>query len=330
MPRVSVVVPFYNVQDCVDYCVKSLLAQTYRDYELVLVDDGSTDSTPERLNAYRNEPNVVVLHKENGGLSDARNAGVAVSSGELISFVDGDDLVSPDYLEALVGAFPEGTNVMVTALPDIVRSSDIDSWVRGNQPPYEKQSLSRTDALCKVAYDEVKTSSVAKLVPRAVYAEVPFPRGVYYEEIRTIADAIGAVDRVVELKAKIYGYVMRDDSIVHRKSASSKQADDYALAIDTIVGAMQKSKVEPKAIAYHRLLQSARLIMLLDVVTDRPYARRQERIVVRRVRSDLRAALQNPKVSPAMRLRFSILALSPGIYRTVFRLYEKWFKGIGE
>ncbi|MFT3944225.1 MAG: glycosyltransferase family 2 protein [Ancrocorticia sp.] len=330
MPRVSVVVPFYNVQDCVDYCVKSLLDQTYRDYELVLVDDGSTDSTPEKLDAYSNEPNVVVLHKENGGLSDARNAGVAVSSGELISFVDGDDLVSPDYLDVLVGAFPEGVNALVTALPDIVQYSEVKSWQWRSAAPVEKESLARYEALLKVAYEEIQISGWAKLAPRSVYLRTPFPQGAYYEDVCTIVDVIASVDNVVALKAPIYGYVMRDDSIVHRKSASRKQADDYRQAIDKIVSDMNKSMVAPEAIVYHRSLHLTRLFTLLDVVTDRAYARHLQATIVRRVRSDLWVILRNQRAPLPMKCRFAALALLPGIYGSIFRFYEKRFKGIGK
>lgn len=101
-PTISVVMPFYNVEQYVDDCMSSLLSQDFDRYEVVCVDDGSTDRTGTLLDGYEaTNPRVRVLHTENKGLSEARNAGVRAAHAELVSFVDGDDVVSPHYLRLL-------------------------------------------------------------------------------------------------------------------------------------------------------------------------------------------------------------------------------------
>lgn len=100
---ISVIVPVYGVEKYLDKCVQSILAQTYRDFEILLVDDGSPDNCPQLCDAYSQKYDCVrALHKSNGGLSDARNFGIKYARGNDVTFVDSDDFVAPDYLEVLV------------------------------------------------------------------------------------------------------------------------------------------------------------------------------------------------------------------------------------
>lgn len=108
MSHVSVVVPVYKVEKYIHNCVDSILSQTFQDFELILVDDGSPDSCPAICDEYATiDPRVVVIHKENGGVSSARNAGLDIAKGEYITFVDSDDWISNTFLENAVGMCKE-------------------------------------------------------------------------------------------------------------------------------------------------------------------------------------------------------------------------------
>lgn len=101
-PLISVIIPAYNVADYLSRCLDSLLVQSWKELELIVVDDGSTDGTSGLADDYTlRDSRVRVIHQANGGVSSARNAGLAASRGELIGFTDGDDWVKPDYLESL-------------------------------------------------------------------------------------------------------------------------------------------------------------------------------------------------------------------------------------
>lgn len=130
-PLISVIVPFYNVRECVGYCMKSLLSQTFEEpYEVLCVDDGSTDGTGELLEEYAADPRVVVLHKENGGLSDARNYGVERARAELVTFVDGDDLIAMNYLEGLYDALQQtGADIAMCGFCE-VPASQVENGLR--------------------------------------------------------------------------------------------------------------------------------------------------------------------------------------------------------
>lgn len=109
MPKISVVVPVYNVVDYLPRCIDSILAQTFSDFELILVDDGSTDSCGAICDDYaQKDSRIVIIHKENGGVSKARNAGIDIAVGEYISFVDSDDYIKPDFLETLYNEIIKG------------------------------------------------------------------------------------------------------------------------------------------------------------------------------------------------------------------------------
>lgn len=115
-PLVSVIVPIYKVEPYLRDCIDSLLAQTYTNLEIILVDDGSPDGCPDICDEYASQdPRIQVIHKNNGGLSDARNCGMVTATGERIIFVDSDDLVAPGMIEALVKACPEPDAVAAVA-----------------------------------------------------------------------------------------------------------------------------------------------------------------------------------------------------------------------
>lgn len=108
MDLISVIVPIYNVDKYLDACIESAVSQSYRNIEIILVDDGSTDRCPEICDAWaEKDSRIRVIHKENGGLSDARNKGMASSTGAFISFVDSDDILEPEYIEYLYRAICE-------------------------------------------------------------------------------------------------------------------------------------------------------------------------------------------------------------------------------
>ena len=101
-PLISIIIPVYNAEKYLKKCLDSVINQTYKNLEIILVDDGSTDKSPEICDKYaEKDSRIIVLHKENGGVSSSRNAGLDIFKGEYLSFVDSDDYVEPDYIEYL-------------------------------------------------------------------------------------------------------------------------------------------------------------------------------------------------------------------------------------
>ena len=210
---ISVVVPVYKVEKYLDKCVQSILAQTYKDFELILVDDGSPDDCPRLCNEYAEKDNRVrVIHKKNGGLSDARNAGVSVAKGEYITFIDSDDYIAIDYLSTLL------------SLKDKY-SSDISVvgmclFKEGNNPiirkDYKEFCYSNEVALEKMFYqDTLDTSSCGMLLPLEIVKENPFPVGKYHEDEFTTYKYYAVAKKIAVTTANKYFYMQRKGSIMH-------------------------------------------------------------------------------------------------------------------
>ena len=111
---VSIIIPVYNVEKYLENCIKSACEQTYENIEIILVDDGSTDNSPQICDEWaRKDQRIVVVHKKNGGLSSARNAGLDVAKGKYVFFLDGDDTVHPDLLTTSLGYMSSGVDMVV-------------------------------------------------------------------------------------------------------------------------------------------------------------------------------------------------------------------------
>ena len=114
---ISVIVPIYNVEDYMDECIKSILSQTYSNLQIILVDDGSPDACPQKCDMWaEKDARIQVVHKQNGGLSSARNAGMKIATGEFISFIDSDDFIEEHMYEKLIQGFSLGKNIAITSI----------------------------------------------------------------------------------------------------------------------------------------------------------------------------------------------------------------------
>ena len=127
MPKISIIVPVYNVEKYLEKCVRSILAQTFTDFELILVDDGSPDSSGAMCDQFaEQDQRVKVIHKENGGLSDARNAGIEIATGEYLGFVDSDDYIADDMYELLyTNIVKEDADLSICGIYDVYEGKEL-------------------------------------------------------------------------------------------------------------------------------------------------------------------------------------------------------------
>lgn len=322
-PLISIIVPFYNIEKCVRYCMNSLLTQTFQDYEIVCVDDGSTDETGVLLDEYGGHSNVLVYHKKNGGLSEARNFGVSVANGELVTFVDGDDVVSPYYLEALESCYRLCGGGMAVGQTCYISEDEAPNATVKWEPPVTGSRITKRDLIEKYAYEEILPGAWCRLAPIGVYRNRPFPLGAYYEEIDTAAGFVSDASNVAVVETPIYGYVRRSGSIVHRKQAHFKQVEDYIAAINDFTDEAGWDKHDPARV-YFECLHYSRIHRLLNVVTGADdETKRVKKGIVDRVRKNLKTLLGDSRASIGNKARFAILGLMPLAYNRAFELYEK-------
>ena len=218
-PLISVIVPVYNVEKYVRECVESLVEQTYPKLEIVLVDDGATDSSGVICDQFEAAyENVICFHKENGGLSDARNYGLAHSHGEWISFVDSDDYVSPIWIEALYRAALMA-ECPISAVVDGTRFYDGSAaslCTDSTKVPLPKVMNDRA-ALRGMLYQRITTGAQWRLYRRDILGEDPFPQGLYYEDLASTYKFVHQAGMVALLDFKgLYAYRLRSGSIIRQ------------------------------------------------------------------------------------------------------------------
>lgn len=226
MPTISVIVPVYKVEPYLRRCVDSILDQTYSDFELILVDDGSPDNCPDICDDYaRQDSRVKVIHKENGGLSDARNAGLRIAAGAYVSFVDSDDFIRKDMYEVMLAE-------LICADADFIKSdfctfSDV-SQIDLNPTEYHVQVYSPLEALrdfMETPYTNqkhMKSTVCDGLYKRELFVtggavSLEFPVGKINEDTYTFPELIFRSNRIAHINEAFYFYYIREGGITHTK-----------------------------------------------------------------------------------------------------------------
>lgn len=218
MDKVSIIVPVYNVETYLSYCVDSLRQQTYKNIEIILVDDGSTDSSGEICDQYaREDDRIKVLHIENGGLSNARNTGVKESSTDWIVFIDSDDYYDHRAIEYLV-KLRDKYRVDLVATPVIeVRDYENSDFLGDFREKYSGK-LDRRTALEQMFYGNyVGTHSGGKLYKKEILLRFPYPNGMLYEDLSLAYEHIASCENIAVSTLNLYKYYRRPGSIVNSK-----------------------------------------------------------------------------------------------------------------
>lgn len=217
---VSIIVPIYNVEKYLDKCINSIIAQTYNKLEIILVDDGSPDKCAKICDEYaEKESRIVVIHKENGGLSSARNAGLKIAKGDYISFVDSDDYIYKGMVEHMLQA-------SVQNAADIV-ICDYKTVYEDEKVNYENLEQCNTGKItdigqneAQVAYfnDDKKRKSLVvvwnKLYERRLFENIRFPEGRIHEDEAVTYRLLYKAKKIMYIKNGYYFYLERKGSIM--------------------------------------------------------------------------------------------------------------------
>lgn len=217
---ISVIVPIYNVEKYINKCVDSIINQTYKNIEIILVNDGSTDNCYNICNEYEKKDNrIKVIHQENSGLSEARNAGIKIANGEYLAFIDGDDYILEDMLEYLYGLINE-TNSEISVC-NFIRYWNDDKKIVDYDITRKKIVLNKEKALKEILKNDLlKSFAWNKLYKKSLFKNVKYPKGMKMEDVATTYKLISNSEKVVIGKVPKYYYIQRDGSILATKSTS--------------------------------------------------------------------------------------------------------------
>ena len=215
--KLSIIVPVYGVEQTLTRCVNSIVGQSFGDFELILVDDGSPDGCPQMCDDFAKQDNRIrVIHKTNGGLSDARNTGIDIAKGDYITFADSDDFIAPDTYLPLMQQLAKRPEI------DILEYSLICQYDSPKEKKIVFGDCTYTDLQTYWLDGQAYLHSYAcnKLFRRSLFDEVRFPKGIVFEDLHTLPRLIEHARLIVTTSQGLYYYCANSEGITHRASGS--------------------------------------------------------------------------------------------------------------
>lgn len=319
MPEISIIVPVYKVEKYLDTCVRSILAQTFTDFELILVDDGSPDQCGVLCDAYAVEDSrIVVIHKENGGLSSARNAGIEAARGKYIGFVDSDDYIAPDMYSFLYENMKkEQADLSMCGLFDVYA---------GREPkrlPKYYAVMGPEEAVEMVLKAEiVSVTAVNKLYKKEVFRNIRFIEGKQAEDAFAAVDILMHCGRIVISSRQKYYYVHRRGSITTKRF--SEHDMDVIEAYQYNYGLIARHYPHLKSVARMRICWAHFWVLdKLIFAQETELSGQCRKTVIKYLRENAGFILNRPEFSFSRKLSFIALLIDIRFYKLAVRQKRK-------
>lgn len=322
---ISVIVASYNIEQYLPRCLDSLLAQTYSPLEIVVVDDGSTDKTPEICDRYAGEnENIKVLHRENGGLSAARNSGLELASGDFIGFVDGDDWVEPSmYEEMLKACLRAGAQIATCSY------REIGEGARDLEPTGDCVELSMEEALELFVYGKSRyhifNSVWSKLFKREIIRDIRFAEGKSSEDIMYTTWALTRASKCVVLDVPYYNYMIdRSGSIMNVRLEERRFQDEIPFwkeQIGYLYGLGFQDLAKKASYRFYR-----RMLTYYIDFRNRKMKEAAGRLMqlLKGEKAEIKRVYQQGFVPVGDRVRMKLALVMPGGYYRIVRLYDRF------
>lgn len=317
-PIITVIIPVYNVEEYLRECIESILGQSYSNLEIILVDDGSTDCSGNICDYYSSiDSRVKVIHKENGGLSNARNVAIDVCVGEYITFVDSDDIIYQKYVEYLYEQIITNcADIASTNLFQFYDKKEIDVKIE-----YSSVTISNLEAARKMLnVDGFSSCACAKLYKRELFDDIRFPEGRLYEDYLTIYKVLSMAKRITLLNNKMYYYRQRPGSIM--RSNCSDQTVTLINAAREVTSYILKEwpELEIEALA-DEVAQCLKCLQRIINYDPNSYLDKQKEIF-EIVNSNKRKLLWSFKTSPKLKVKILSLELGKSFFIKIYNKFD--------
>lgn len=317
---ISVIVPVYNVENYLDRCIKSILEQSYTKFELLLIDDGSTDNSLNICGKYQQlDTRIRLFHKENAGPSDARNYGLDHMKGRYVTFIDSDDFVGSDYLRILYEMMTEGKHdSTILGVRDFYMEPELENDLcEDNRIIIENKDIFRE----LLGFDKFTWSPCGKLFRVELFYHNRFPSGVLYEDLQLIPYILCQCASIAYSSAKQYYYYINSaGSITH--TINEERIKMWESGFDRLIGFAENNK--PDDFAY---LEARLCTCIFWDVIDRLFFSEKYQDISRALRKKYRVHLEKAWRLPGLTLKGKIkvylFLINTGLYRTI-RI--KWVK----
>ena len=321
---ISVIVPVYNVEDYLHYAMESLFRQTYKNFEIILVDDGSTDNSGVLCDEYsRKYDNVYTFHKENGGLSDARNFGVQKAKGDWVTFLDPDDYLEDYALELMIEAQKRyNVNLVATVVKGVYKHNCYDNHTLIDHDLRVTNIYNSKNALSEMYYDKKATvSACGKLYRKLILEKSPFPLGKIYEDFYIVSQHLLDEEKVFLSPLESYKYYKREGSIV--TSPFTEKKYEFFEAVENNRKVLREKGIDDKevwkALVVKNIEGSYHIINLCissNKIKNLYYIRKK-------IKDGYLSFLMNGRVSKKIKIKHSMFLLSPSLYAIAYRVLKK-------
>ena len=318
---ISVIVPVYNVEKYLERCVKSIVAQTYKDLEILLIDDGSTDKSGKMCDDFQQtDSRIKVFHKQNGGLSDARNYGIEHSSGEFISFVDSDDYIDEKMLETLHRLITENdADLAVCSAMDVFEGKEVTQVKE-----IKDFNLNKVESYKYMLRGDGIPSACNKLYKRQTVGNVRFPVGKLYEDGFFTPQILKKVEKTAVTSKPMYYYFRRADSITTKPFRKGDL--DVIEAYDKCV--KQVKELCPEALPYAEFRYRNAYFNVLDKMLMRDDCKEipEYKQVVKYLKKHTVQIVKDPGFGKMRRIAAVALKFSVPLYKKILLTKQKIYK----
>ena len=311
---ISIIVPIYNVEKYLRRCIDSIINQTYKNLEVILIDDGSPDNCGKICDEYaQSDPRIKVIHKANGGLSDARNTGIDAACGQYIFFLDSDDWIDCKCIEKLNNLIKtrDADIAMCDFLP--VFSEKIEQ-INTDYDIYEYTNLEALSEYIGKNYVQM-VISWGKLFNKNLFADVRFPKGKYHEDEFTTHQLIYKSKKIVFTTEKLYFYLKRSDSITGSGYNLKKELD--------FLEAYEKRAKFFRLIGLHDIsAQTYKRLFRYYISNVNRAAKNEKKVFIRKCRM-LNKDLKRIKFNFKFIVLYKLFYLVPNITSYLYNIYNK-------
>lgn len=317
--KISVIVPIYNIMDCLERCVMSIVNQTYKDLEIILVDDGSTDGTGKLVDELgKRDDRIRVFHKENGGSSSARNLGIQNATGDYLGFVDSDDYIEPDMYELLAEAVVRTGSRMAQISRDEVNE---DGSRRDDVciPPGEELFISAEDMMTELLMHRGDCSFCTRIVAKELFENRLFPEGELNEDFKLLTGMLSEVKSFPILPKQCYHVYYRQNSNSRRKDKNefSRVFTDNVVNADYVLKIVEEEYPKLTDVAFRFGIFQRLDYMLHIPITMMTKDNEFYVEVARYIKKNRKRALSNKYLTGKNKLYLMLFAISPRKVREV-------------
>ena len=316
-PLISVIIPAYNVEKYIKACLDSIIIQTYSNFEVIVINDGSTDQTKKMLNEYESNPKIRIFSQENGGLSAARNQGLKLANGELVCFVDSDDSVKSDYLEKLVAPFIEDVDVDITVCgyQEKFENSVINHVLKSQKITGRKAT---EDLLIK--QQDFNVLAWNKLYRKSLFSDykIEYPVRQIHEDNLTTYKLFFHAQKIVYISDELYVYQRTHSEITKNRYSEEKTLKRLQVKEQMAIEAgqyLQDSKL--KLAADVALLLS--YFAFLDHAISRQINKSYYDAYLMKTRKLTSSQFKNPFLTKKLRFYLKLIHSPRGILYQIFR-----------